>query len=760
MIEKKVLESIEEVEARIAGFIDAGNNHSELANEFRYELSEYIKNNSEYIQYYGTSATKKYNTALARLEWFLLQWQVPMIVRKLFREYFEYFFEYPADTLLKNINQMLASFIDLADRDALKKDIRDAISTSVYRLSKKQITINGVRSFGTVQNWIHDFELFADGKNPNDQLVFTQYLNTSPNVANLSSDEREKLEGLFRFYNAMGLSSLTPAGNEDTVIYHDIESGHIKYIDHGKEIDTGIESDIVAKMTPEEKEEALRDIQKRVQEFDKQLAEAEISMTPILEEQLSRSEELRREIARNTTPAVESVAVDATPVAASTPRVEMPVATPAPKAPQKVVPDMFDESVVELPVKQEVSKPSPIKPVVKPQTPVTVSPSLAAAPLSVTKPAQPVVPMQPAESTVMPDLPPIPTAAPAPIPVVPQQPITSPKPVTSVIESPVPVVAPKMQPQPKEGIDYETLAQEVLAEHALLLESVDAENRFLSLIASFAKGDRTREEVMQTLVTPIESGGVNMTADIASSCLNTAERFVHAEDVPVLRATGKTQSVQKPTPTFAQVQELMQRQDLFEETKKRQVASTVQQEQDAGENMFTTEVPVPAAVPAVPQQSTSVPVEDIFANLDVAQMRQKSVDPLTDSPIRRMDSMRPVQQSGIASARQRTIGPVEELQQFSLTELRSFGVNPEKATTFIRQKIDLQAQESIAKKAEAIRAWQTSPVHQLYVSIGNSSLSQGMPVNQYIEQAQQRREEVLSLAEFEAVAALNRSLRF
>lgn len=49
--------------------------------------------------------------------------------------------------------------------------------------------------------------------------------------------------------------------------------------------------------------------------------------------------------------------------------------------------------------------------------------------------------------------------------------------------------------KPKDGIDYQSLAEMVLAEHALLLASIEAENRFLSLIAAFAKGDE-RDEVM------------------------------------------------------------------------------------------------------------------------------------------------------------------------------------------------------------------------------------------------------------------------
>lgn len=74
----------------------------------------------------------------------------------------------------------------------------------------------------------------------------------------------------------MSLSSFTPQGNEDWwIMYHDVESGHIIVIDHGKEIDTGVPSDIVAKMTPEEREQARRDVQQRLKEVNQDFEQVE-----------------------------------------------------------------------------------------------------------------------------------------------------------------------------------------------------------------------------------------------------------------------------------------------------------------------------------------------------------------------------------------------------------------------------------------------------------------------------------------------------
>jgi hypothetical protein len=346
---------------------------------------------------------------------------------------------------------------------------------------------------------------------------------------------------------------------------------------------------------------------------------------------------------------------------------------------------------------------------------------------------------------------------PAPVPTPPPLPPT-PKSVTPTPRTPsISPQQPQPPQKPKDGIDYQSLAEMVLAEHALLLASIEAENRFLSLIAAFAKGERTRDEVMTTLTTPIESGGVNLTADIAASCLNTAQRFTEGAQHRLRRRPQFQDATKKAQPTFQQVTEMMQRHKQFDDRRnaEKQTPASTQ------ESNFLSNTPA-SAVPSPPSPATNS-VEDIFANLDVAQMQQKSVRPETDSPIRRIDSIR--NQSALTNGNgkhrlEQVMGPIEELKKFSIAELRSFGTNPDAATAFIKEKIDLQTQESISKRAEAIRAWQDSPLHQLYVQIGNASLSQGVPVNQYIDQRQLSGEEVLTVAEFEAIASLNRQLRF
>lgn len=99
-------------------------------------------------------------------------------------------------------------------------------------------------------------------------------------------------------------------------------------------------------------------------------------------------------------------------------------------------------------------------------------------------------------------------------------------------------------------------------------------------------------------------------------------------------------------------------------------------------------------------------------------------------------------------------GPLEELKELDLKEFRRLGQARE-ATAKIKNKIELLAEESFAKKAEGIRTWQTSLLNKLYLEVGQQAIEQGRAVADILASRQD-----LTLEEFEAIADLNRELRF
>ncbi len=754
-VNQYTIEDIVSVESVAVYYIENGEY------QVAYEMIPILK---QFIALHANEMTQnrrdRYKKTLAQLQWAVIERLNPDDVVDLFSNHLEFFFNYDAASVQNWVERVMVAFLTPIDRDVLKQKIRSAIKKSVVVIGAKKITVNNRRVLPTVQNWIHDYELFVGKKDAGDHLFIAQYLNTSSNISVLQPTEYRQLEELLRFYISMGFSSLTPQGNEDPIVYHDVESGHIIMLDHGKEIDTGVTSDIVAKMTPEERAQAKKNIQQQLQEINQALDKADLPLTSLFVEQISRNQELQKAI----TDAAEPVTKENI-TSLPTPRLTLPEQPLMPPAPKKVEPVQAaaPTPAESIPV-ATAQKTAPIKP-------VAPRPVSSVAPLHI-EPIQPIMPEPKAAPVpVAAPMPPAPTPAPMPMPAPAPQPTPAtpqmPRPTPQVIApaqpaAPAQAIAPAptaQQPlQKKVGVDYQSLAELVLAEHALLLASIEAENRFLSLIAAFAKGERTRDEVITTLTTPIESGGVNLTADIAASCLNTAERFTQST-AQRMRQRPQLQQVDKTAqPTFQQVSEMMQRHKDFDE----RISAEKKSVEASAQTNFLANNPNPAPSPsAESSMRTNATVEDIFANLDVAQMQQRSVKPETDSPIRRIDSIRTQQPAQNGKRRlEQVMGPMEELKRFSIAELRAFGTNPDAATAFIKEKIDLQTQESISKRAEAIRAWQESPLHQLYVQIGNASLTQGTAVNQYIDQQQQSGKEVLTVAEFEAIASLNRQLRF
>jgi hypothetical protein len=104
-------------------------------------------------------------------------------------------------------------------------------------------------------------------------------------------------------------------------------------------------------------------------------------------------------------------------------------------------------------------------------------------------------------------------------------------------------------------------------------------------------------------------------------------------------------------------------------------------------------------------------------------------------------------------------GPVEELKSMRLKDFRHLSKDPAEATLKISDKIDLLQEQQFEMKTAGIKAWQDSPVNRLYLEMLRQSL-EGKPVAEVIKERTDMKDPVLSKAEFDAIMALNRKLRF
>ena len=101
------------------------------------------------------------------------------------------------------------------------------------------------------------------------------------------------------------------------------------------------------------------------------------------------------------------------------------------------------------------------------------------------------------------------------------------------------------------------------------------------------------------------------------------------------------------------------------------------------------------------------------------------------------------------------MGPIEELANISLNDFRKLGASSKEALNKIKNKIELLADESYDKKSKGVQAWRLSPVYQNYLSLGNTSIEQGKPINDVIKNSG-----TLTQAEFDAIGDLSEQLNY
>lgn len=196
--------------------------------------------------------------------------------------------------------------------------------------------------------------------------------------------------------------------------------------------------------------------------------------------------------------------------------------------------------------------------------------------------------------------------------------------------------------------------------------------------------------------------------------------------------------------------------------------------------------PSPASPPPVQQQPPKAPtnlaIEEVDGIPTFVEKASMPAKPMPPPPPARPTSMAPLKQESTTlkvevrtSPPQTTeqkklnvsdvkkaphlVGPIEELQTFTMKDFRRISANPVQAASRIFDKIQSLEKESLPRKMEAIDAWKRSEVNQLYIEIGKESFGKGVPIAQAIEQRKAAGKEYLSEAEFDALLDLNTMLR-
>ncbi len=104
-------------------------------------------------------------------------------------------------------------------------------------------------------------------------------------------------------------------------------------------------------------------------------------------------------------------------------------------------------------------------------------------------------------------------------------------------------------------------------------------------------------------------------------------------------------------------------------------------------------------------------------------------------------------------------GPVEEIEQLSLRDLRRFAQNHQGFADRTLERIKILENESFEKRMMGIAAWRKSTLYQQYLSVIQNSLERNISIPEMIGGVSEAESQNMSLREWQTVNRLNRELK-
>jgi hypothetical protein len=306
--------------------------------------------------------------------------------------------------------------------------------------------------------------------------------------------------------------------------------------------------------------------------------------------------------------------------------------------------------------------------------------------------------------------------------------VTSPV-VMSTVSQPVPVV-----PKRQWSVDdhRSPLMEEVSVEHgahdttlirgdqqiaAFLVAHpgmvvAELQGRAVSLLSSFVKGVRSRDQVLQYAMKPMLSGGLELSEQGAQTLIQEIETYFNINTVShVSRQTRPAPVVATPAPRPKPIEP-------------------------------------PLYVPAPPQVSsvTARPVMTDIVQVTPEELSQQARVVPSGGGVAQTYPVTLTPQSVIRSPQHQTVGPVEEMQSFTREDFRRLSTEPESAADVLLQKIENISKESPLLGLSVCRAWFQSALYKEYLLTLSQSFARGQTIEQISTGVQSlSREEIIAL---------------
>lgn len=102
----------------------------------------------------------------------------------------------------------------------------------------------------------------------------------------------------------------------------------------------------------------------------------------------------------------------------------------------------------------------------------------------------------------------------------------------------------------------------------------------------------------------------------------------------------------------------------------------------------------------------------------------------------------------------KSLGPIDEFQQFTLVDFRRLAIDPEEAVNILKEKLQALKDESYLLYQQAVNAWLSSPLYGQYQSAIIESLNKKQKIENYFLL---NAKEQMQFKEFKAIVKLNSS---
>ena len=171
--------------------------------------------------------------------------------------------------------------------------------------------------------------------------------------------------------------------------------------------------------------------------------------------------------------------------------------------------------------------------------------------------------------------------------------------------------------------------------------------------------------------------------------------------------------------------------------------------------------PVGAALPA-----NTTPVRNIFVDeakykavkFDKPKIEAKPASqPISYKPEAKSYNEKPlIQDVKPPNIDKQSMGPVDELANFSLADFRRLEINSKAAGIKLLEKFEILKQDSFLLFIEGVKVWYNSPIYKQYQDVLYQSLAHGKSVNEILASGNAQKD--LKLEEFKAIISVNEAI--